>query len=120
MSTAPRQNRRRSGFLLGFGLVALLLASGVSYFADSSPDGLEAVARQGCTVVETAQGEQLRGECIAQSTTEHALDSSPLADYTLGGNEALTGAAGAIGFAATLAVAGGLFWLLRQRGAERD
>lgn len=120
MSTAPQAGRKRgTGFLLGFGLVAFLLAAGVSYLADSSPDGLEAVTRQGCTVAETGQGEELRGDCIAQSTTEHALASSPLADYTIGGNAGLTGIAGVLGVAATLLVAGGLFRLLRRRDTGR-
>lgn len=106
---------RTTRFFVGFGLVALLLAAGVSYLADSSPDGLEAVTQRGCTTVETATGEQLRGDCIARSTTDHAFGDSPLADYTVGGNAGLTGVAGVIGLVVTLGAAGGLFWGLRKR-----
>jgi cobalt/nickel transport protein len=103
---------RRNLFFIGFALIALILAGGVSYFADSSPDGLDAATQQGCTV---GEGEQLTGTCIAQNAKDHALSSGPLADYTVNGNDGLTGLAGVIGVIATLAVAGGLFWLLRKR-----
>ncbi|MDL5157812.1 PDGLE domain-containing protein [Actinomycetospora termitidis] len=114
MST-PTKNRRYAGFLGAFLLVALLLAGGASYLASSSPDGLDAVTQSGCEAVETEGGEQLQGECIAQNAGEHATAGSPFADYAVGGNEALTGLAGVVGVIATLAVAGGLFWLLRRR-----
>ncbi|MEJ2867096.1 PDGLE domain-containing protein [Actinomycetospora sp. OC33-EN08] len=114
MST-PTRDRRYAGFLGAFLLVALLLAGGVSYFASSSPDGLDAVTQSGCEAVETEAGEQLQGECIAQNAGEHATAGSPLADYTVGGDDALTGVAGVIGVLSTLAVTGGLFWLLRRR-----
>lgn len=121
MNTSLRATRRSgTGFLVAFGLVALLLAAVVSYFADSDPDGLEAVTQQGCTVVETTEGEQLEGRCIAQNGTEHALADSPLADYAVGGDDALTGVAGVIGVIATLAVSFGLFWLLRRPGRASE
>ncbi len=109
-ATTPKRARTRR-FFVGFGLVALLLAAGVSYLADSSPDGLEAVTHRGCTT----QGEQLRGQCIARSAGEHAFSDGPLAGYAVGGDAALTGIAGAIGVVVTLAAAGGLFWVLRRR-----
>jgi cobalt/nickel transport protein len=116
-----QKSRRGAGFLVGFGVVALLIAAVLSYFADSDPDGLDAMTRQGCTVVESAEGEQLAGHCIAQSGTDHSLAGSPLADYTIGGDDALTGVAGAVGVVATVVVAGGLFWLLRRRdSADRN
>ena len=59
-------NAPRSWFLLGFLLAALVIAGGLSYFASPDPDGLDAVTLQGCTVSETATGEQLDGTCIAQ------------------------------------------------------
>ncbi|QUH02740.1 PDGLE domain-containing protein [Saccharopolyspora erythraea] len=108
--------KRGAGFLVGFGLVALLIAAALSYFADSDPDGLDAVTRQGCTAVETEQGERLDGHCIAQNGTDHPLADGPLADYTVGGDDRLTGVAGAIGVVATLGAAGALFWGLRRRG----
>ena len=109
--SAPVRNRRYAAFLGGFLLVALLLAGGASYLASSSPDGLDAVTQSGCT----ENGEQLEGQCIAQNAGEHATDGSPLAGYTIGGDDALTGVAGVVGVLVTLALAGGLFWLLRRR-----
>ncbi|MGQ0840131.1 PDGLE domain-containing protein [Actinokineospora sp.] len=110
-------NRKSLRFLLGFLLVALVLAGGVSYLADSNPDGLDHATLSGCEVVETDGGKQLNGSCIAQNAKEHELASGPLADYTVGGDDTLTGLAGVIGVVVTLIVAGGLFWLLRRRPA---
>jgi len=107
-------------FYTGFLLVALLLAGVVSYAASSSPDGLDAVTQSGCELDES--GEPVGGTCIAQNAGEHATAASPLADYTVGGSEGTTGIAGVVGVLVTLAVAGGLFWVLRGRrsGAELD
>jgi cobalt/nickel transport protein len=108
---------KRTLFFVGFALVALILAGGVSYFASSSPDGLDATTQQGCTV---GPNDELTGSCIAQNAKDHSLKSGPLADYTVNGNDGLTGVAGVIGVIATLAVAGGLFWLLRKRTPTRS
>ncbi len=115
MST-PTTNRRHAGFLGAFLLVALLLAGGASFLASGSPDGLDAVTQAGCSETEG----ELQGQCIAQNAGEHATAGSPLADYAVGGNEALTGVAGVVGVIATLLVAGGLFWLLRRRSPSSD
>jgi cobalt/nickel transport protein len=113
---APTRSRRTAAFFLGFLAVALLVAGGLSYFASSDPDGLDTVALHGCDVVETEAGEQLDGTCIAQHSDDHSLAGSPLADYAVGGGDGTVGVAGVIGVVVTLAVAGGLFWLLRRRG----
>jgi cobalt/nickel transport protein len=105
-------------FYAGFLLVALLLAGVVSYAASGSPDGLDAVTRTGCELDES--GEPVGGTCIAQNAGEHATAASPLADYTVGGSEGTTGVAGVIGVLVTLAVAGGLFWVLRGRSTRRE
>jgi cobalt/nickel transport protein len=107
---------RSLGFLLGFLAVALLVAGGFSYLASPDPDGLDTVALQGCQVTGTDAGEQLTGTCIAQNTTDHAMSSSPLAGYAVGGGAGTTGLAGILGVIVTLALAGGLFWALRRRG----
>ncbi|MGH3759902.1 PDGLE domain-containing protein [Actinophytocola sp.] len=107
--------RRRWVFLAGFALVALVIAGGLSYFADSDPDGLDSATLEGCEVVETPRGEELTGSCIAQRADEHGLADSPLADYAVGGDDRFTGVAGVVGVLATAVVAGGLFWLLRRR-----
>jgi cobalt/nickel transport protein len=105
-------------FLLSFGLVALIVAGGLSYLADSDPDGLESVSRQGCTVVDSPAGERLDGSCVATHAREHPLVDWPFAGYTIGGDGRTTGLAGALGVLATLAVAAGLFRLLRRRPAR--
>ncbi|GAA0536509.1 PDGLE domain-containing protein [Saccharopolyspora thermophila] len=105
--------RRR--FLLLFAAVVLVVAGVVAYFADSDPDGLDAVTQQGCTVVQTEEGERLEGRCIAQNAADHPFAGGPLADYTVGGDDRWTGVAGVIGAVVTLAAAGGLFWGLRRR-----
>ena len=79
---APPARRRderapRSRFLLGFLLAALVIAGGLSYLASPDPDGLDSVALHGCTVSETAGGEQLDGTCIAQNATESHTARQP-------------------------------------------
>ncbi|CAN3128375.1 PDGLE domain-containing protein [Mycobacterium sp. smrl_JER01] len=106
--------RRRWGFWVAFAAVTLLIAGGISYFASSSPDGLDSATLQGCQVVETAEGEELHGDCIAQHAEDHALAGSPLADYALGGQDGTGGAAGLIGVIVTVAVAGAVFWVIAR------
>ncbi|MGH3871531.1 MAG: PDGLE domain-containing protein [Pseudonocardiaceae bacterium] len=110
----PVSHGRRSsvGFFVSFGVIALLIAGVLSYLASSSPDGLDSVTRQGCEVTEVAGVEQLSGECVAQNARDHPVAGGPLADYTMGGNDGLVGVAGVIGVLVTLALAGGLFWLV--------
>lgn len=89
--------------LIAGGLVALLLAAVVSYYASSQPDGLNKVAED---------------HGIAAQEQDSATAGSPLADYALSGvgNERLsTAAAGMIGVAVTAAVGFGAFQLLRVR-----
>lgn len=109
----------RARFWVVFAVVTLLIAGGVSYLASSSPDGLDSATLRGCEVVETADGEELTGNCIAQHAEEHSLAASPLAEYAVGGREGTGGIAGIVGVLATLAVAGALFWLI-ARGRRAD
>ena len=113
-------NASRSRFLVGFLLVALVIAGGLSYLASSDPDGLDSVTLHGCTVSETAAGEQLDGTCIAQNAAArypagHGMAASPLADYAVGGVDGTTGLAGVVGVLVTALVAGLLFRVLRRR-----
>ena len=109
----------RSRFLIGFLLVAQVIAGGLSYFASSDPDGLDSVALHGCTVSETAGGDQLDGTCIAQNARDHQMAGSPLADYAVAGQDGTTGLAGIIGVLVTALVAGLLFRLLRRPSGSR-
>lgn len=100
-------------FYVGFLIVALLIAGGISYFASSSPDGLDSVTLHGCAL--NAEGEPEAGTCIAQNAQETPAAASPLADYAVGGGEGTVGAAGVIGVLVCVVLAGGLFWMLRRR-----
>ena len=111
-------NGPRSRFLLGFLLAALVIAGGLSYLASPDPDGLDSVTLHGCTVSETAGGEQLDGTCIAQNATESHTAGSPLADYAVGGHAGTTGLAGIVGVLVTALAAGLLFRVLRRPGAR--
>ncbi len=89
---------------------ALVCAGGLSYYASTSPDGLEKVARD--------QGIDAKAE-------EHAAKDSPLADYSVKdiANPRISGGlAGVIGVGATLAVGTGVFVVVRRRrgAAARD
>ncbi|MFW0784203.1 PDGLE domain-containing protein [Gordonia sp. CPCC 206044] len=114
----PRVSRRL--FLVVFGVVALIIAGVLSYAASSSPDGLDSATMRGCQTVVTDGREELIGDCIAQQATDHALGSSPLADYALHGRTHTNGIAGVVGVVVTLAVAVGLFWLLIARRSARS
>jgi cobalt/nickel transport protein len=112
-----------SRFLLGFLLVALVIAGGLSYLASSDPDGLDSVSLHGCTVSETEAGEQLDGTCIAQNAAArypsgHDMAGSPLADYAVAGRDGTTGIAGIVGVLVTALVAGLLFRVLRRPGTR--
>ncbi|GHG77590.1 energy-coupling factor ABC transporter permease [Streptomyces griseocarneus] len=108
VSTAPPRPVRRLA-LVGL-LAALALAGFVSYYASTSPDGLEKVAHD---------------KGIDSKAEEHAAKDSPLADYQVKdvGDERISGGlAGVIGVGATLAVGTGVFVAVRRRrgrAAER-
>jgi cobalt/nickel transport protein len=109
-------NKRLGWFLAGGLLVALLLAGVVSNFASSSPDGLDATARKGCTF--DAQGNITGGTCMAQREQDHQMKDSPLADYGIKGidNPYLsTGLSGILGVLITFGVGTGVFYLVRRR-----
>ncbi|KOT53402.1 MULTISPECIES: energy-coupling factor ABC transporter permease [Streptomyces] len=105
---AARRSTRRV-WLAGVA-AALVCAGGLSYYASTSPDGLEKVARD--------QGIDAKAE-------EHAAKDSPLADYSVKdiANPRISGGlAGVIGVGATLAVGTGVFVVVRRRrgAAARD
>ena len=97
----------RKFYIAGF-IASLFLAGIVSFYASSSPDGLEKVAGD-IGFIETAK--------------EHTNADGTLADYGVKGveNERLsTGAAGVIGVLATAGVSSALFLILRRKnGASK-
>ncbi|MDN5797329.1 MAG: PDGLE domain-containing protein [Intrasporangium sp.] len=86
-------------------VLALLVAGVLSFYASSSPDGLQHVA-------ETKR--------FAQTETGHHTANGPLAGYETTGVSSphlSKGLAGVIGVGATGLLMGGLVLLLRRRGA---
>ena len=93
-------------FILTGSLISALLAGGASFYASSSPDGLEKVAEE-IGFIETAK--------------DSANADTALADYGVKGveNERLSvGVAGLIGVVATGAISGSLFLLLRRKNPK--
>jgi cobalt/nickel transport protein len=111
MTGAPVTSRRRTaGFLLAGLLVALLIAGVGSYYASSSPDGLEWSAEK---------------EGFLDTAEDSATADSPLADYAVSGvddGRLSGGLAGVVGVAVTLVLVGGITLLVRRRngGAGDD
>lgn len=89
-------------FYLYFFLVSIAVAGVLSYYASSSPDGLEKVAED-TGFLETAE--------------DSAVSGSPLADYGVAGldNERLSvGLSGIIGIFVTALIAFGVFALAKR------
>ncbi|MEU4833712.1 energy-coupling factor ABC transporter permease [Streptosporangium sp. NPDC023615] len=95
-------SRRRNWFLPAGVAATALLAGAVSFYASSSPDGLERVAEDKGFIGQAA---------------DHPLGEQPLADYgDVGGIP--VGVAGLVGAGATLVAGGGLFLAVRRRGGD--
>jgi len=108
--------KRNRVFPLAGLLVALLLAGVVSSFASGSPDGLDSVARDGCTF--DAQDHITGGTCLARHEAGNQTADSPLAGYGIRGidnTHLSTGLAGVLGVLVTLGFGAGLFYLARRR-----
>lgn len=94
-------------FYLVGSLVTLFLAGVLSFYASSSPDGLEKVAER-IGFIDTAK--------------EHAIDESPLADYGVKGvdNERVSvGLSGIIGVLITGGVATVIFMALARKKDQK-
>src|SRR5215210_1228269 len=98
-------SRARLFWIAGI-FVALLIAGVGSYYASSSPDGLEWSAE------ETG---------FLGTARDSATAESPLADYSVAGvddGRLSGGLAGVVGVGITLALAGRLTLLVRRRGSS--
>ncbi|MFF8192147.1 energy-coupling factor ABC transporter permease [Streptomyces bobili] len=99
---AAARTSRRTLWVTGL-VTSLVLAGFVSFYASSSPDGLEKVAAD---------------KGIDKKTEEHAVSDSPLADY---GVKDVTdarlsgGLAGVIGVGVTVVAGSTVFWAVRRR-----
>ena len=103
---SPRRVSTRRVVVVG-GLVCLLVAGVVSFFASGHPDGLEYVAH--------SLG-------FSDTARDSATSSSPFADYTTSGVSQgflSGGLAGVVGVLVVAAVMGGLVVLLRRLGRRR-
>lgn len=99
---------RQRTFFAAVLLLALVLAGVVSWFASSSPDGLERVAED---------------KGFSDTARDHDLAGSPVADYGVKGvGDARLGGglAGIIGVGVTLTLGSGVFLALRRRNAGTD
>jgi cobalt/nickel transport system permease protein len=86
-------------FLVGGGLVTLVLAGGVSFFASSAPDGLEAVAEN---------------KGFLSQAGDHPFGTWVFGDYgEVGGIP--VGVAGIVGVGLVLLIAGGVAYAARSR-----
>ncbi|MET8141643.1 energy-coupling factor ABC transporter permease [Sphaerisporangium sp. NPDC005288] len=105
---APAPSRSLRPLLIGGALVTVLLAGVVSFYASSSPDGLEKVAGdKGLNVNE-------RG---------HSLGGGPLSDYSVKGvqDERLSvGVAGVAGVGITVLAGGAIFYVVRRRNRQGE
>ena len=99
--------RRMVALIIIVGMVGSVALAGIaSYYASSSPDGLESVAQQ--------QG-------FADSAQDSASSDSPLADYgveSVSDERLSVGLAGVIGVGVTALVAFALFLLLGSRSRQ--
>ena len=89
-------------------LVSAVLAGGASFYASSSPDGLEKVAED-VGFIETAK--------------DHTFGDFTLSDYGVSGLENArlsVGFAGLIGVLVTAIVALGLFMLIRKKAPSKN
>ncbi len=88
-------------------LVALVLAGIVSFYASSSPDGLNRVAQD---------------KGFSNAEKQHGADDSPFAGYDTKGvdNGRLSGGlAGVVGSLVVLTIAGGLAFAVRRRTPDQ-
>ncbi|MEU7097953.1 energy-coupling factor ABC transporter permease [Streptomyces longwoodensis] len=104
---AAARTSRRTLWVSGL-VTSLVLAGFVSYYASSSPDGLEKVAAD---------------HGIDRKAEQHTNADSPLADYGVKDVQDARlsgGLAGVIGVGVTVVAGSAVFWTLRRRRAADD
>ena len=99
-------SKNRKFYIGGF-IVSLFLAGVVSFYASSSPDGLEKVAED-IGFIETAK-ENTNNDVILSDYGVKGIDNPRLS----------TGAAGVIGVIATGAISTGFFLLIRRKSGGK-
>jgi ABC-type Co2+ transport system, permease component len=108
LTAGPVTARRPGWFLLAGVVVAVALAGIVSFYASSSPDGLQKVAED---------------KGFAQNGRDHDMARGPLADYAVRGvaDERLSvGLAGVAGVGITVVAGGVIFYTVRRRSRAED
>lgn len=91
------------GVLIGLFIAAIVVAGAVSYYASSSPDGLEKVAAD---------------NGLDANERAHNVKDSPLADYSVKGvsnDRASVGVAGIVGVLAVGGIGAALFMVIGRR-----
>ncbi|MEV7968460.1 energy-coupling factor ABC transporter permease [Sphaerisporangium sp. NPDC088356] len=110
VTTAPAPAPARSirPLLAGGALVAVILAGVVSFYASSSPDGLEKVAGD---------------KGLNANEQHHPLGHSPFAAYGVkgvGSERLAVGVAGVAGVGITVLAGGAIFYTVRRRGRDTE
>ena len=104
-SPATTRNRRSARIVLALLTAAVVVAGVLSFYASSSPDGLNRVAED---------------KQFSSLEQDHGAADSPLAGYALRGveTERLSGGiAGVVGVTLTFLIGGGIFLAVRRRSA---
>ena len=108
---------RRWTFWVAFAAAALLIAGGGLVLRQFQPGRPGLATLRGCEVVESIDGEQLTGDCIAQHAAEHAMANRRWPTTRSAGRHWHGRSAGVIGVAATIVGRGWRFPVDRSRAA---
>ena len=116
-SQPSRSDAARPASCIGFLVVALVIAGGLSYLASGDPDGLDTRHPDGLRGHRDRAGEEQLTASASRRTRRTARSPAARSPTTASAvTSGLVGLAGIVGVLVTLLVAGGLFWLLRRRG----
>lgn len=107
-ASASQRMKSTRGLFIGLFIAAVVVAGVLSFYASSSPDGLERVAAD---------------KGLNAKERDHSVKDSPLTHYSIKGvsNERVSvGLAGIIGVVAIAVVGAGFFTLVSSRSSARD